>query len=166
MKRSWLNKFLPTVAVIATMCCGCSDDVCYDNTSALALLRFYTSGTTTQVSPVATSIGGIGVPGDTLLLDSVTAGDVYLPLRPNVTTSQFKIRLCRIADNDTTFVTDTLTVGYTPLPYFVSHECGAMYHFRLNDVDVTRHLIDSVAIAAAVVTNVPQVSLRIYIPTD
>lgn len=150
---------------IVTLCC-CSDDTCYDNRSAVPSATFYASGTTSQFKADVVTIGGIGAPGDSLIVDSTSASKCALPLRPNVTQSRFFIKMMCVTGGDTTFVTDTLTLSYTPLPYFVSHECGAMYYYHIDGAEVTTHNVDSIAITNADVTNVTRETLRIYVPTE
>ena len=57
---------------------------------------------------------------------------------------------------------DTLWVWHENLPYFTSMECGTVMHYSLQRVESTRHLIDSVRIVDAGVTNTLRENVKIY----
>lgn len=57
---------------------------------------------------------------------------------------------------------DTLWVWHENLPYFTSMECGTVMHYALQRVESTRHLIDSVRIVDAGVTNTLRENVKIY----
>ena len=126
------------------------------------MARFYQSGTTTQVSPTGMTVSAIGAPGDTVLVDNATVSDLHLPLRVSTGSVQWRMTFA-VAD---TTMTDTVTVTYQPMEYFASVECGAMYRFDIAGVSHTGHVIDSVVVTQPRVTNVEQVNLRIYVPTN
>lgn len=142
---------------------GCGDGSCNDNASAVPLARFYYSQGTTQVTVSDLTVSAIGAPGDTVLVDDDDVTDLHLPLRVGATSVQWCLSF---AVNDTTSVTDTVTIAYRPKEYFASVECGAMYHFDITGVTHTDKVIDSVVVAQPQVTNVDQVNLRIYLPNN
>lgn len=141
---------------------ACSDGSCYDNGSAVPLAWFYASGTSSQVTVSGLTLTAMGVPGDSLLLDGASASEVHLPLRISTNDVHW---LFSFAVNDTTMVTDTVSIAYHPYEYFASVECGAMYYFDIDQVNTTHHVIDSVKVCAPHVTHVEQVNLHIYVPT-
>ena len=98
---------------------ACNDDSCYDNGSSLPLASLY-MGKTQQVIPQLT-VKGIGAPGDSLLADATTVSEIYLPLRASVNTTSFAFSHPL---NDEIVVSDTLTIGYQPIAFFHSKECG------------------------------------------
>lgn len=57
---------------------------------------------------------------------------------------------------------DTLWVKHQNLPFFSSMECGTVMHYRLQEVSSTHHLIDSVQIVSADVTNTLHENVKIY----
>ena len=103
---------------------------------------------------------GIGVPGDSLLLDGTTTSEVYLPLRASTSTTSYA--LWRPSSDGTTTVRDTLTLDYEPIEYFHSIECGAMYNFDIKRLSHTTHGIDSVVLLTPLVTNSRTPALRIH----
>ena len=105
---------------------------------------------------------GIGAPGDSLLADSTSLGEVYLPLRANVSSTAFAITRWILVDTLSIPVRDTLTIDYVAIPYFHSAECGAMFNFDLKQVRTTHHGIDSVVALVDVVTNSPTPALNIH----
>lgn len=109
------------------------------------------------------TVGALGAPGDSILIDGESASDLHLPLRVSADQTQWRLTFMV---SDSTFVTDTITMRYTPIEYFASMECGAMYHFDLKEVTTTQHVIDSVVVTQPHVTHTEQVNLRIYLPTN
>ncbi len=57
---------------------------------------------------------------------------------------------------------DTLWVKHQNLPFFSSMECGTVMHYKLLNVSSTHHLIDSVRIVSADVTNTLRENVKIY----
>ena len=80
-------KRLLHIAVLALLLTlgACSNDSCYDNGSSLPLATFYIGNS--QQSIPGLSIMGIAVPGDSLLTDSASLREVYLPLRANTSST-------------------------------------------------------------------------------
>ncbi len=142
------------------MTTSCSDDNCQDNGSSLPLATCYVGNSQTTISGL--TIMGVGVPGDSLLADSSSLSEVYLPLRASTTTTSYA--LSRWANRGTTRVQlrDTITIDYQPIEYFHSTECGAMFNFDIEHVGTTTHGIDSVVLLTPLVTNSRTPSLRIH----
>ncbi len=147
-----------SLAVITLM--SCSDDSCSDNGSSLPLAAFYVG--TAQQSVNGLKITGIDAPGDSMLINSSTVKEAYLPLRASVTSTSYALSRVRINGQDTTVVRDTLTITYEPIAYFHSEECGAMFNFGINNVTCSSHGIDSVIVLKTLVTNSRTPSMRIY----
>ena len=122
------------------------------------MAALYLGGTQQTISGLA--IKGIGVPGDSLIADSSSLSEVYLPLRASSSSTAFAIS--RWTNEGTGWVNDTLTLEYQPIEYFHSAECGAMYNFDIKQVSHTTHGIDSVVLLNSLITNVTTPSLRIY----
>ena len=153
-------KHIVSAVLTALVLTACTDSSCYDNGSALPLVRFYNSGTTTQCTVNGLSVRGIDAPGDSVLVDKTNTTELYLPLRVNVKTTQWEF--------DYTIdglLPDTLTVSYEPIPYFSSVECGAMYNFKVSEVRVTHNMIDSVELVKPVIDNVADVAIRLFFPS-
>ena len=151
---------LLTILLIVTALCGtsCSDDSCSENGSSLPLATLYVGDSQQNISTL--SIIGIGVPGDSLLVDSTSVNEVYLPLRASTSTTSYA--LWRPSSDGTTTVRDTLTLDYEPIEYFHSIECGAMYNFNIKRISHTTHGIDSVVLLTPLVTNSRTPALRIH----
>ena len=151
---------LLTIVLIAMALCGtsCNDDSCNGNGSSLPLATFYVGNSQQTISTL--SIKGIGVPGDSLLVDSTSVNEAYLPLR--ATTSTTSYALWRPAADGICSVSDTLTLDYEAIEYFHSIECGVMYNFDIHEVTHTTHGIDSVIVLTPLVTNSRLPALRIY----
>lgn len=155
---------LTLVAIIAGLS-SCNTAGCLDNRSSLPLADFYSSTTHKAISTDSIEIGGIGAPGDSLLVSvGDRASQVYLPLRSDASMTAFyfayKWKGMTPAHND------TLKIYYTSYPYFASEECGAMYRYRITGIEHTSILLDSVAVLDSLVTNLEVAMMRLYFPTD
>ncbi len=149
------------VLILGISAVSCSDDSCYDNGSSLPLASLCVGGREQSVTGL--TVAGIGVPGTTLILDSATASQVYLPLRANASSSSFMMRRTTISGSSTISRTDTITVDYEPIEYFHSMECGAMFNFDVKRVTHTRHGIDSITVLYHLITNSRTPALRIHL---
>lgn len=146
---------------------SCSTTGCTDNRSSLPLAGFYAEGTGSTIALDSIDVGGVGAPADSLLLATPHAAtEVYLPLRSEHNTTAFFIAY-RYKALDYPELVDTITFGYTSIPYFASEECGAMMRYRIKSVAYTRHILDSVAIVPAdsTITNANIENLRLYFRT-
>lgn len=156
---SFTRLLLPAVAVAAVAVTACTDDGCSENTSSVPQAGFYVSGERNRPATITKlTVRGIGAPGDSAIIDTQTVSTVYLPLRLKTGKSQFVFDY--YGDS---LVNDTLTLDYTPVPYFVSKECGAMYNFEVKGVECTSHEIDSVVMPHSMLTNADGVKIRIYV---
>lgn len=168
--RHALALVLPAVAVAVMMATAtsCSTTGCTDNRSSIPLAGFYDNHTGAAIAIDSIDIGGVGAPGDSLLLASPQqATEVYLPLRSERDEAKFFIAYRQKA-LDYPELNDTITFGYSSIPYFASEECGAMMRYRLQSVTYTRHLLDSVSVVPAdsVITNADIENLRLYFKTS
>ena len=141
----------------ATVLTSCSDDSCHDNGSSLPLAVLCVNGSQQTVSGL--TVMGIGAPGDSLLADSTSLSEIYLPLRATTTTTSYRFSRQVTA---TSQVTDTVTLDYQPVEYFHSTECGAMFNFNIKSVRHTTHGIDSVVVFTPLVTNSRTPAIQIH----
>lgn len=135
------------IALIAAAVCivgGCTPE-CLDLKNSIPRAGFYDYDATTETALTLPSVTiyGIGAPGDSALLRNTSAKLVYLPLRLNVNECRYVIHYSYGGYNDDAS-NDTVSLAYTPLPQFVSHECGALYFFKLDEVTHTNHLLRNV----------------------
>ncbi|MBR6947456.1 MAG: hypothetical protein IKH53_05820 [Muribaculaceae bacterium] len=148
-------------AVALLQLASCSDDSCYDNGSSLPLAAFYMDGS--QQTLTGITIKGIGAPGDSLLADSSSLQEIYLPLRASVGTTSYAISRWVGAGTPMAHqLHDTLTLNYEPIAFFHSAECGAMYNFDIHSISCTTSGIDSVELLTPMVTNSRTPALRIH----
>ncbi len=147
---------------------GCSNSSCTDNQSALPLMGFYDYATGNSVTINSINFGGVGAPGDSLLIQSGESNSqVYLPFRANASSTAFYFNY-QLTDNEAynALYNDTITFYYTASPYFASNECGAMYQYRINRVVSTYHLIDSIAVVDSLITNVELERIKVFFRTS
>lgn len=151
-----LEKVILGILGLALISVSCSDNSCYDNGSALPLVRFYAMGSTSQVMLSGVTIRGIDAPGDSILVENSAVTEIYLPLRANVNTTQWEFSFPELG------IADTLTLNYRAIPYFSSVECGAMYNFELSSVTMTYNMADSVAVVKTLIDNGIDVAIRLF----
>lgn len=151
---------------------GCSSNECYENHSALPLAQFYSTETFGQVSVNRLEVYGIGAPGDSILYYDETLSEAYLPFRLGANSTTYVLAYLSFlqngdnVDQDTSLVPhDTITFNYTPVPWFVSPACGAMYFFDMKSVDHTSFLIDSIYVEPRI-TNENTANIKIFFKSD
>lgn len=155
------------ICVSAAILPACNTDSCADNRSALPLMGFYSSSTGAQIVLDSIALGGVGAPGDSLLVspgESVLS--LYLPFRFEKTSTSFFIHYdYKEQGLDNPAFDDIVTFHYTSRPYFASEECGAYYQYMIDRVEYTTHLVDSVVVLDSLITNVDMERIRVYIRT-
>lgn len=154
---------LPVMIIIA----ACSNDECLQNKNSLPLAGFYSSDPDPkQISVDSISIYGIGAPGDSILQDSVSGlNQSYLPFRIDQNSTTYVIRyLGGILGRYR--ISDTITFNYEIIPWFVSSSCGAIYKYKMNSIDATHYVIDSVTCPAGEIDNTNSENLRIFFRTS
>lgn len=155
------------LAAVGSVLAGCNTTGCSDNRSSIPLAGFYSASSRSAIALDSLEIGGIGAPGDSLLLAAgEQATDVYLPLRANRDEVIYEIRYAwrELAEAG---VSDQIIFNYQTIPYFASEECGAMYRYRITKVEYSRNILDSVAVTApdSVITNLNVETLQLFFRT-
>lgn len=142
---------------------GCTTNECYDNQNSLPLAGFYSSEETPQsISMSAITIYGIGAPGDSILQDSVNyLSEVYLPFRIDQESTSYVIKYLQ-GDLWKYDMADTITFNYDIVPWFVSTACGAVYDYKITNIETTHLFIDSVTCPTGEITNVNMENLKIF----
>lgn len=152
---------------LGLMAGSCNTSGCTDNHSALPLMGFYDYATGQSISLDSIDFGGVGAPGDSLLVHSgEECSHVYLPFRDTTNSTSFFIHYdYKLQGLDDPAFDDIVTFRYDVEPYFPSSECGAMYRYVIRDVEYTRHLVDSVAVVDSVITNVEMERIKVFFRT-
>ena len=155
------------LAALSVALSGCNTTGCTDNRSSIPLAGFYDSATLKEIMVDSLSIGGVGAPNDSLLLDCQRAGAVYLPLRQTADQARFFVAYKQKALDFPEFV-DTIKFEYSSIEYFASEECGAMLRYRIKSLSHTTNLIDSVALlpSDSIITNVDAENIKIFFRTS
>lgn len=144
---------------------GCSAGGCYENHSAIPLAQFYSAETETAISINNLNIGGVGAPNDSLLLSSGSAAkEVYLPFRFNSEELSFYIEYT--GEEHVVTGEDRVTFKYTAIPFFAGEDCGALYNYKLTDVQHTSNVLKRVEVLDSLITNTDKAYLRFYFHTE
>lgn len=154
---------LAAILLVGVAACN-SDEGCEGNTSSMPLAGFYSSQTKKAITIDSLTVFGVGVPNDSLLLDTAQASQTYFPLDIEKTQARFVIRYDQ-QQLAALKLADTITIDYTPRPYFHSEECGAMYYFDVKGYRTTNVLIDSMQIITPVFDNTTAETIKIYFRT-
>jgi len=157
MKRVLQHTFLLFLmtASLALMNMSCNNDNCLGNSSGIPLAAFYSDGNAVTVSNL--TVYGIGAPNDSVIIDNTSASQVYMPFRLSTNSCQYVLNY-----NTEGIDNDTITFNYEAIPYFESHECGAMYNFKITSTSHTTNAIDSITIPNPMITNDDVVSIKIH----
>lgn len=161
--RAARHLMLPAAIALVLAGVACSNDECLENKNSLPLAGFYSS----EAVPVAISVDevsiyGIGAPGDSVLHDSVRSlRQSYLPFRIDQESTSYVIRYLQ-GELGELGIADTVTFNYEIMPWFVSSACGAVYEYRMRDIETTHYVIDSVTCPGGIIDNKNVENLRIY----
>lgn len=164
LKRHIMLLFAATALIAANFACG-NDDGCEGNQSSLPLAGFYSSQTKSTISIDSLTIYGIGMPGDTTIVDTAAVSQTYLPFNIADTVSRFVFRYDQ-SGLAAYRLSDTISISYVASPYFHSEDCGAMYVFDINKYTATHNLIDSVVIPQLRIDNTDRENIQIYFRTS
>lgn len=145
-------------ALVAATMTQCASNGCLDNRNSIPLAGFYDSETGEAVAVTGLTVGGVGAPGDSLILANGSASQVYLPFRASVGEVTY---VFSVGDENVTY-SDSVRFVYNSTPYFVDTECGAMFRYRIREVSFDGTLIDSIAVTDSLITNVESERIKIY----
>lgn len=142
---------------------SCSSDECLDNRNSLPLAGFYSSvAMPNPISIDSISVYGVNVPGNAMLLDSANnVSETYLPFSIDSKYSEFVIKYLS-SDLSSLGISDTIAFDYEVIPYFVSSACGAIYKYKINSIQHTKFVIDSVTCPSNLIDNIPGQNINIY----
>lgn len=151
-------------AILLTLS-ACISGECLDNKNSLPLAGFYSSSTDSKaITITGLTIYGYDAPGDSVLLQSGSGvNSIYLPFRIDEPTTTYIFHYEQEGIDDQRY-NDTITFKYEIIPYFVSAACGSIYKYKIESIEHTHHLMDSVVCTAPqdVIDNVAAENLRIY----
>lgn len=157
-------RLIACAGIAVSLMSGCNSSGCTDNKSSIPLVGFYSYATLSAISVSQISVGGVDAPDDSLIVNNSSAGEVYLPFRAEYDETRFYIHYHSRGIDDPAF-NDTLTFRYNRIPYFASEECGAMFKYEVTEFVSTYHLIDSVSLLDATITNADRETIRIFFRT-
>lgn len=155
-------KILTSACAAAVLLVGCNSSGCLDNRRSIPLARFYNAADGTTLTVDSLEVWGIGAPADSAVLESGTkASELYLPMDPGSNVTQWVIAYHYRGHNAVEDF-DTISLAYDIIPYFASHECGAMYSYDITSLAYSTHSIDSIALLEPLVTNNGMPTMNIY----
>lgn len=144
---------------------ACNNKECFNNQSTLPLAGFYSMQNMKAVTVDSLTVYGIGVPGDSILLDNGKASSLYMPMPLSGNSASF---VFHYNSENLNFIelNDTLTIDYDSYPQFVSNECGVIYKYDIKDFSYTKHLIDSISMPTMEFNNIDIEVIKIYFRTE
>lgn len=163
MGKFLINIFI-SLFVIASSLCSCSTDGCTENQSSIPLAGFYAVETGEAIAIGEIEIFGIGATGDSILNGFAATQQVYLPFRSTQNNTAFCFHYTQFGDSITAY-NDTIWFEYEPTAYFVSEECGAMFHYKITSVRHTDIIIDSISLIDPEITNIDVERIKIFFKT-
>lgn len=150
------------MAIASLLLGACNSSGCLDNQSSIPLAQFRSSGNGADISVPGLQIHGIGAPNDSVI--PISGSQVYLPMRASDNNTSWCFHYAQEGLDDPE-LNDTINFTYESTPFFASEECGAMYRFRILEMENTFHLVDSVVIEDSLITNVDLARIFIYFRT-
>ncbi len=169
MRTLLKHSFTLIVTIAIAVGCAlysCNTNGCTDNRSSIPLAEFYSSSTLNGITLDSLEIYGIDATDTIPLLSAGSeASQVYLPMRSTTSTTSWVLAY-RWHNLNIAGIKDTLSFDYDAEPWFATDECGAMYRYRINSVNYTTNIIDSVGIVDSLITNIDCVDMKIYFRTE
>ena len=160
-----MGKFLIPIIILFATLYGCNSEGCLENGSAIPLAGFYSSSTEKQISLNILQIHGCDSPADNdsiLVKTGENVSEVYLPMRSTRSSTMWALTYNQ---NGLKNPHDTINFEYESIPYFASEECGAMYYYRITNLNYTKNLIDSVTLTETLITNADIETIKIFFRT-
>ena len=164
MRKATAFILVAVADLMAVAVTSCHNNGCLENRRAVPRCGFYSSSSKKTVSLDSISVYAVGVPGDSMLVRCGTVSQLYMPLNMSSDVTRYVLHYDAQLLSDVR-LNDTLTINYERVPYFVSHECGAMYYFDVKEYSCTDHLIDSVKITTERFTNLDVETIQFYMRT-
>ena len=87
---------------------------------------------------------------------------MYLPFDVDADCSRFVIQYNQ---QNLEGITDTVTVCYVRVPFYISLVCGAIYVFDVTDYSVSHNLIDSIQVPQRRIDNTNTENIKIFFRT-
>lgn len=155
-------KILTAACTSAILLAGCNSSGCLDNRRSIPLACFYNAADGTTLTVDSLEVWGVDAPADSAVLESGTkASQLFLPMDPARNVTRWAIAY-HYRGHDGAEDFDTISLAYDIIPYFASHECGAMYSYDITSLTYTTHLIDSIALLEPLVTNDGLPTMNVY----
>lgn len=152
MKFRLVSALIACVSVVI----GCSSDGCEHNRNSIPMAGFYDYKTKNALTVSGLSVAGVNAPNDSLLLDPARSShQVYLPFRGSQTEASFMFSSGGVGD--------IVTFHYESMPYFDGEECGAMWRYRIIDVEHRGLIIDSISVTDPEITNIERERIMIFL---
>lgn len=165
-----MGKFLTILTILSLALGGaftsCNSGGCTELRSSVPRADFFSSSTNSKIILDSLRISGIGVPGDSALYGpKERISSVYLPMPALTDKVQWRIAYMQKHLQELGFA-DTLTIAFERTPWFAGEECGAMYKYRITNLETTKNLIDSVILVDSLVVNLDNPTMNIYFRTS
>lgn len=145
-----INQYIKWIAItllIAVYACNDSS-FCLSNQHAVQA-SFYAASSDGDKDTTLTGISVWGLENDSLLHDSTSVADMYLPSNLNFDSTQFIILEEKLIGETILQQYDTLIFKYQRELEYVSGDCGMAFNLVLDTVIYTTNNIDSVRISYA-----------------
>lgn len=155
-----------TLLFLTPVITSCSDQGCLDNRNSIPLVKLYDFNSPAKtISIDSISVYGLDQIRDSILIDSVNGtSELSLPFRINFDSTVYVIQY-NYQWNVNRKMNDTLVFFYDSYIYFASIDCGSMFNFTLDSMRYTKHMLDSVAVTNAEITNKNVENIRLFYPT-
>jgi hypothetical protein len=149
---------LVITGIIALILTGgsCNQNLCEESTDVNFIIGFYTIDDGKARDSIVNNLTVYGVGReDSLLYNQSIARKITLPLSLVSDTSRFIIQI----DGSQ----DLCVIEYTRFVRLISHDCGFITEFDIQDFKYTKTNIDSVSIIQSKVTNFEEEHIKIFL---
>ena len=135
---------------------SCDERVCEEDTDVYLNAGFYTMSSGFQRDSIVQDLTLYGAGrSDSLIYDQSTRQKIYLPLSKHSDTSRFILQIAGIQDELTLISTRKLKL--------ISHECGFITEYDIQEIQSTTINIDSAIVVQHIVTNFDEEHIKIFL---
>lgn len=154
MKKLFLRSHLILISGFTIFLFSCSLGSCFEETESYVKASLFNKVLYKISAPDSVSMRGSGL--DSIIYKRATSLTIAkIPLNSSADTSAFIIKINAI--------TDTVVFIYSSYPHLISKECGYTFYHHLEVPPLhTKHIIDSISIENANITNLNGENIRIY----
>lgn len=167
-----MHKFkqLLLICILGCFFSACEkDDICVDGNTPLLVIQFFDIENREETKDVPTLVvrGDDGTTTEFPVIANVSGNTIELPLRPNLSSTEFLLSQNATPDDDTAVNIDSVSFSYDTTEKFVSRACGFIANYNSLTATLTAEAADGnwikeIEIILPEIENATETHVKIY----